>query len=89
MLTHEVDRISRLTFKTPFLQAGLDSLAAVELRNLISTRFTVSLPATLVFDYPSLSAIASLVQSTLAGRQALGPQQSKTVGLFDKVEMIS
>eukprot|EP00884_Botryococcus_braunii_P010934 jgi/Botrbrau1/19842/Bobra.0124s0078.1 len=43
-------------------QAGLDSLAAVELRNAVASRFGISVPATLAFDYPTLDAIASFVE---------------------------
>ena len=38
----------------PLMSAGLDSLAAVELRNGISARFGSSLPATIALDYPTL-----------------------------------
>lgn len=43
-------------------QAGLDSLAAVELRSEIANRFGISVPATLAFDYPTLDAMASFVE---------------------------
>jgi acyl carrier protein len=43
---------------TPLMQAGLDSIAAVELRNSVSQQFGVALPATVVFDYPTLQVPA-------------------------------
>ena len=36
---------------------GLDSLMAVELRNLLTRSIGVHLPATVVFDHPSLGAL--------------------------------
>jgi hypothetical protein len=47
----------------------VDSLAAVELRNLVSAKFAISLPTTLVFDYPTAAALAAFVAKSLAGRQ--------------------
>ena len=38
----------------PLMSAGLDSLGAVELRNSISARLGITLPATFSFDYPTL-----------------------------------
>lgn len=53
------------------LQAGLDSLGSVELRNALSARFELELPATAVFDYPSVAALAGFIarQLAAAGRQ--------------------
>ena len=42
----------------PLMDAGLDSLGAVELKNALSARFGVQLPATLVMDHPTPHAIA-------------------------------
>ena len=45
----------------PLMEAGLDSLGAVELRNTIGAHFALEVPATLTFDYPSISAMAAFL----------------------------
>ena len=42
----------------PLMEAGLDSLGAVELRNALSARFSIELAPTVTFDYPSIAALA-------------------------------
>ncbi|MGB0129289.1 MAG: acyl carrier protein, partial [Rhodocyclaceae bacterium] len=44
---------------------GLDSLMAVELRNLLARSIGTSLPATLLFDYPTLEAMAAFLMQRL------------------------
>ncbi len=46
---------------------GLDSLMAVEFRNALATATRTSLPATLLFSYPSIEAVTGFVYSQVVG----------------------
>ncbi|WP_105967687.1 type I polyketide synthase [Streptomyces geranii] len=56
-----------------FTDLGFDSLAAVDLRNSLQKRLGLSLPATLVFDYPNPRALAEY----LAERFSTAPAPAK------------
>ncbi|MFI5916886.1 beta-ketoacyl reductase, partial [Dactylosporangium sp. NPDC051541] len=61
----------------PFHELGFDSLTAVELRNRLSTSTGLQLPTTVVFDYPTATALAEHL------RQALGSPQNGPAGLSE------
>jgi len=51
---------------TPLMEAGLDSLAAVEYGSILQKQFTgVQLPSTLMFDHPTTNMIAELIATDL------------------------
>ena len=45
----------------PLMEAGLDSLGAVELRNALGSRFGLELPPTVTLDHPSVAALAEFI----------------------------
>ncbi|MGW5466167.1 beta-ketoacyl reductase, partial [Streptomyces sp. NPDC003996] len=52
--------------ETPFTAFGMDSLAAIELRNGLSAAIGTRLPATITFDYPTPADLAAFLLDELA-----------------------
>ena len=61
----------------PLMEAGLDSVGSVELRNAVQSAFGVELPATVTFDYPTVDALSTFVLSS-SSSLALHPQNLTT-----------
>jgi acyl carrier protein len=56
----------------PLMAAGLDSLGATELQQSLADTLGMELPATLVFDYPTVNAMAEFLTSKLS-QHAVAP----------------
>ncbi|MEU9510828.1 SDR family NAD(P)-dependent oxidoreductase, partial [Micromonospora sp. NPDC048170] len=73
--------------ETPFRQLGYDSLIAVQLRNRLCAATGLTLPASLVFDYPTPDILASHLLDALG----LGAAEAvpATVESYDESEPIA
>merc|ERR1712217_167354 len=56
---------------TPLMDAGLDSLAAVEFGGILQKQFQgVQLPGTMMFDFPNVKSISEFVHTEMQGIDA-------------------
>ncbi|MFI5611166.1 type I polyketide synthase [Amycolatopsis sp. NPDC051903] len=58
-----------------FIELGFDSLTAIELRNRLDEVSGRRLPATLIFDYPSATAVAGFLGAGLADQPSIVDSQ--------------
>ena len=63
----------------PLMAAGLDSLGATELQQGLADALGMELPSTLVFDYPTINAMAEFLASKLG--QAAAPANAAATSL--------
>lgn len=55
---------AKIAVDVPLMSVGLDSIAATEFTRLLSEKIGRELPATLLFDHPSVGSIASFLGSS-------------------------
>ncbi|WP_333482451.1 type I polyketide synthase, partial [Streptomyces sp. RPT161] len=84
------DSSAQIGSDQPFSELGLDSLTAVDLRNLLQTKTGASMPVTLVFDYPTVTRVAGYLAAEFGEpAQAGGSGESQPVGSAVVPTMVS
>ncbi len=65
-----IDPGKTLDPQKPFRELGLDSLSAIELRNAFEASLGCTLPATLLYEYPTLDTVSSHLAEKLIPEEA-------------------
>jgi acyl carrier protein len=68
-----LDTTESIDLNQPLRELGLDSLMAVELRNALSANLKIDLPATLLFDYPTLVGLSNYLMPQILSKEIAKP----------------
>ena len=72
---------SQISVDTPLMEAGLDSLGAVEFRSRLASQLgDVKLSETLIFDFPTLRQVEMHLSSHLSSSSQIQPVQPQAGG---------
>jgi len=80
---------TEFNFTHSFQQIGFDSLSAVKLRNQLNSELQLSLPATVVFDYPTPFLLVEKIESLRSVSPAIPEGNSDTDDLSKIVEDVT
>jgi acyl transferase domain-containing protein/NADPH:quinone reductase-like Zn-dependent oxidoreductase/acyl carrier protein len=78
--------------RTPLGELGLDSLLAVELRNMLGSALGKPLPATLLFDYPTIATLTDYLMTEvleLEAAPAFEERPAAAASLVGSIEELS
>ncbi len=64
---------------TPLMEAGIDSLSMIELRNALNEIFGLELQATFLFNHPTMAQIALHISRTLSERLKAEPSSANKI----------
>jgi NADPH:quinone reductase-like Zn-dependent oxidoreductase/NADP-dependent 3-hydroxy acid dehydrogenase YdfG len=84
-----LDAATTIDPKVPLKAVGLDSLMAVELRNLLARSLEQPLPPTLLFDYPTVEALTAFLARLLELEDAPKTEQRPPKPMVDDVAELS
>jgi len=88
-----LDRSQTVVADQPLQELGLDSLLSIELRNALGLSINRTLPATLLFNYPTLDALTEFLARELGAEVATKATAWKVKpnrkNLVDNIEALS
>jgi NADPH:quinone reductase-like Zn-dependent oxidoreductase/NADP-dependent 3-hydroxy acid dehydrogenase YdfG len=92
-VTLRLDRTHTIAPAQPLQELGLDSLLSIELRNALGLSVNRTLPATLLFNYPTLEALTGFLFSEVGGEVPIKPvarvAKLERKNLVDDIEALS